>query len=139
MFEHSSFGRNLNMLQRTMDVAELRRAVIANNVANVETPDFKRSEVSFEAELGRAIASEESRPAMLGRQTHERHMDLHPTMDSSAVQPRVSLDYLTIGNNNGNNVDIEREELDALKNQMSYELMTKMVSHEFTMINMVIR
>jgi len=139
MFENSSFGRNLGILSRSMDTAELRRAVIANNVANVDTPNFKRSEVSFEAELGRAIESQRAKPPLKAYMTHEAHMPFHRPQDPMSVGPRVGLDYLTTVNNNGNNVDIEREEMDALKNQMSYEMMTSMVSHEFTMINMVIR
>jgi len=139
MFEGSSFGRNLGILSKSMNVAELRRAVIANNVSNVDTPNFKRSEVSFEAELGRAIQSENEKPALQAHMTHERHIPFHRSANALSVNPRVSLDYLTTVNNNGNNVDIETEEMNALKNQMSYEMMTAMVSHEFTMVNMVIR
>lgn len=139
MFESSSFGRSVNLLQKSLDVGELRRAVIANNVANVDTPNFKRSDVSFEAELKRAIKSENSRPAFEASVTDARHMPFHRPTDAQSVEPRVGLDYLTQMNNNGNNVDIEREELDATKNQMMYELMVSAVTHEFTMINMVIR
>lgn len=139
MFENSSFGRSINLLQKSLDVGELRRTVIANNVANVDTPNFKRSDVSFEAELKRAIRSENSRPAFEAKVSDSRHMPFHRPTDAQNVEPRVSLDYLTQVNNNGNNVDIEQEEMDATKNQMLYELMVSAVSHEFTMVNMVIR
>ncbi|MDA3849886.1 MAG: flagellar basal body rod protein FlgB [Spirochaetaceae bacterium] len=139
MFDNNSFGRNLDLLTRGMNVAGLRRGIIANNVANVDTPNFKRSEVSFEAELGRAIASENMETPMQARVSNVNHMPFQRPTDRNDVNARVGLDYLTTGKNNGNNVDIEREEMDALKNQMSYELMTSMVSHQFTMINMVIR
>ena len=41
-----------------MDVATLRRNVIANNIANANTPNFKRSDVNFESQLKRALDSE---------------------------------------------------------------------------------
>ena len=42
-----AFGKNLELLTREMDVTTLRRNVIANNIANADTPNFKRSDVNF--------------------------------------------------------------------------------------------
>jgi flagellar basal-body rod protein FlgB len=60
-------------------------------------------------------------------------------VDYRTVGPKVVLDYLTTGKNNGNNVDIEREMMNATENQMMYELMTSAVSHEFRQVNIVLR
>ncbi len=46
--------------RREMDVSVLRRNVIANNLANADTPNFKRSVVNFESQLKRALASRAS-------------------------------------------------------------------------------
>lgn len=120
-----------------MSAAALRRQVIINNLANAETPDFKRSEVSFEAELGRALARE-NLDKSIGVTTHERHIPFNRTADYRAVEPRVTLDYLTTVKNNGNNVDVERELNDSVKNQMMYELMTSVMGHQFRMVNIVL-
>ena len=45
MFLNTNFGKTVAILQRGMDVASLRREVIANNVANADTPNFKRSTI----------------------------------------------------------------------------------------------
>ena len=55
MFVENGFGRNLDIMHRLMDTAVLRHNVIANNMANSETPNFKRSEVNFEKELKRRL------------------------------------------------------------------------------------
>ena len=138
MLNDTSLGRSVDLLQRNMAVSTLRRQVIANNLTNVETPNFKRSEVSFEAELGRALASEQS-PKSIGVTTHEDHIPFRRVADYREVEPRITLDYLTTARNNGNNVEVERELMNATENQMMYELMTSAVSHQFRQVNIVLR
>lgn len=138
MFLNTNFGRTVDILHRSMDVAMMRRNIISNNIANADTPNFKRSVLNFESELKRAINSErkETFPAKL---THQKHVPFHRPVDYRTVKPRRILDYLTTSDNNGNNVDIEEEMMNALHNQLSYDLMTRAVSNQFTQINMVLR
>ena len=138
MLTDTSFGRSVDLLQRSMAASTLRRQLIANNLANAETPNFKRSDLSFEAELGRALASEKQ-PRSIGVTTHENHIPFDRVTDYRSVNPRVSLDYLTTAKNNGNNVDVEHEVMQAAENQMMYELMTGVVSHQFRQVNIVLR
>jgi flagellar basal-body rod protein FlgB len=138
MFLHTDFGRSVDILHRSMDVAVMRRNIISNNIANADTPNFKRSVLNFESELKRAIESERKKvfPAKL---TNQKHIPFHRPVDYRTVKPRRGLDYLTTADNNGNNVDIEEEMMNALHNQLSYNLMTRAVSNQFTRINMVLR
>ncbi|MDR0690236.1 MAG: flagellar basal body protein, partial [Spirochaetaceae bacterium] len=46
----NNFSKTVDMIHRAMDVNLLRRSVIANNLANAEVPNFKRSDVNFESE-----------------------------------------------------------------------------------------
>jgi flagellar basal-body rod protein FlgB len=133
-----AFGKSLDILKRSMDVSLLRREVIANNIANGDTPEFKRTEVTFESELKRALDSEKRArfPVLL---TDPRHIDPFEVTDYRTVQPRTVLDYLTTSKNNGNNVDIEEEGMLALQNQLLYETLTSIVSSEFARVNMVLR
>lgn len=137
MISTNSFNRSIDLLNRSLSVAELRRQVIANNVANAETPNFKRSEVNFEAELARALISESAAPS-IGITSHVRHIPFDQPKDYTAVVPRIALDYLTTVKNNGNNVDMEREMNDAVKNQMMYELTSSVMNHQFRMVNIVL-
>lgn len=135
---NTSFAKTIDILQRNMATASLRRQVIANNIANAETPDFKRSYVNFEAELSRALASEKL-DTPIGVLTHERHIPFRKTIDYRDVRPKLVLDYLTAAKNNGNNVDIERELMQATENQMLYELMSNAVGFQFDQIDIVLR
>ena len=56
----NSFTRSVDLLHRAMDVSSLRYNVTANNLANAEVPNFKRTSVNFESELKRALESEEN-------------------------------------------------------------------------------
>lgn len=140
MFSNSSFGKTMDILQKSMDVSLLRRDVIANNMANAETPNFKRSEVSFESELKRVLASE-GKSSFQHKLIHEKHFEFMANKSEktySDVQSRVDLDYLSTVKNNGNNVDAEEELMKSTQNEMMYSLMTEAVSHQFRSINMVI-
>ena len=138
MFFTGSFSKNIDMLNKSMDVSLLRRNVMSNNIANSDTPNFKRTQVNFEAELKRALDSENVRPfpAIL---TREKHISFHQPKNWRDVQPRRVLDYLTTAKNNGNNVDIEVEMMGILSNQLMYQTMAQVIQNEFGRVNLVLR
>ncbi len=139
MFEGTSLGRQIDILHRTMDVSMLRQNVIANNIANANTPNFKRTEVNFESRLAYALESSERQPRFRERLTNERHIPFHRTLDYRDVRPRRVLDFTTTAKNNGNNVDIEVESMNLLNNQLAYQMMTRSVADSFARINLVLR
>ncbi|MFW6365833.1 MAG: flagellar basal body rod protein FlgB [Spirochaetota bacterium] len=141
MFENSHMMKTNYLLERSLDVESLRRKVIANNIANVDVPHFKRSEVNFESQLKRVIEQNEhlaqnEYPAVL---TDKRHIPFTERLDVHGVGPRVNLDYSTSYRNDGNNVDIEREMVDASKNLMRYNASIAALSHNFKVMKMVMR
>ena len=138
MFINNSYGRVVDILHRTMDVSMLRRSVIADNISNSDTPNFKRSNVNFEAQPKRAFDSQ-TKPALEAKMTNEKHIPFYQPVDYRSVGPRRVLDYLTQSKSNGNNVDIEEEMMLALKNQLNYQLLTQAISNQFNQINMVLR
>jgi flagellar basal-body rod protein FlgB len=133
-----AFGKNLDILKREMDVSVLRQNVISNNIANSDTPNFKRSVVNFESQLKRALDSEKVVP-FAQFLTNERHIAFDKPMDWRTVAPRRVLDYLTEAKNNGNNVDIEEEGMNALTNQLLYTTLAQVVSSEIQRVNIVLR
>jgi len=138
MFLNNSFGRVVDILHRSLDVSMLRRNVIADNLANGDTPNFKKSIVNFESELKRAFQSQK-KPRLELLMTNEKHIPAYKPIDYRTVGPRRVLDYLTQTDANGNNVDIEEESVHMLKNQLNYQLLSQVVSNQFTQISMVTR
>lgn len=132
----NSFTRSVDLLQREMDVTSLRYQVSANNLANSEVPNFKRSFVNFESELKRALESEEkSKNSFKLTTTDERHIQINVPYDYRDTQPRRVVDYTTTAKANGNNVDAETEANSILQIQMQYRMLTQLVSFEFDQLN----
>jgi flagellar basal-body rod protein FlgB len=140
MFFTGSFGKNLDILWKTMDASMLRNNVMSNNIANSDTPNFKRTDVNFEAQLKRALDSEKGKssefPAFL---TDEKHIPFYEPLDYSDVKPKRVLDYLTTSKNNGNNVDIETETMGMLQNQLMYQTLSQAVAVKFANVQSVLR
>lgn len=140
MFETSGMMGTNYLLERSLDAESLRKKVIADNIANVDVPHFKRREVNFESELNRALQEKaknsEKLPAIM---TDERHIPFFIEKDIRSVEPRVNLDYNTSYRNDGNNVDIEKEMVDSSKNMMRYNALVSGLNHNYKMIKMVIK
>ncbi|MFW5710548.1 MAG: flagellar basal body rod protein FlgB [Spirochaetia bacterium] len=138
MFLNNSFGKTLDILHRTMDVSMLRHQVSADNIANADTPNFKRSTVNFESELKRALDSEKVQKPQ-AHLTHPKHIPFDRTQNYREVRPRRTLDYLSKTDNNGNNVNLEEESMLLLQNQLRYNLLTRSVADQFNRVNIVLR
>jgi flagellar basal-body rod protein FlgB len=139
MFIGNSFGKTIDIMHRSMDVSLLRRNVIADNIANSDTPHFKRAEVNFETALKNALASEGPSGKLQARMTDSRHISFERPTDYRTVRPRKRLDYLTTSKNNGNNVDIEQESMNAMHNQLMYQMMSQVVNSHYGQISLVLR
>jgi flagellar basal-body rod protein FlgB len=135
----TSFARTVDLLHRALDAQTVRRDIIANNIANSGVPNFKRSELTFESELKRALDREAQRPVLELTQTDPRHISNVPESDYQKVRPRRVLDYTSTSNNNGNNVDPEQEFMRALENQLMYNLLAESESFQFNQVNLVLR
>jgi len=135
----NSFSKTVDLLHRAISATTVRRSVIANNVANANVPNFKRSVVNFESELKRVLDSEKQKPALELTQTNPMHFSNYRERDYRDVQIRRVLDYTSSYNNNGNNVDPEQEFSAAVTNQMAFNLLAQAVSFEFNQVNQVLR
>jgi len=139
MLVNNNFSKTIDLLHRGMSVASLRQSVIANNLANADVPNFKRTDVNFESELKRALDTEKYKPALELTLTNPKHIPDWEPRDYRDVKPRRVLDYVSQSDNNGNNVDQEEEFNLLLKNQLRYMLMAQMATYEYSQVNMVLR
>jgi len=135
----NTFAKTVDLMHRALDVNVVRRQVIANNLANADVPNFKRSVVNFESEIKKVLDSENQRPALELKMTNEKHIPNFKERDYRDVQIRRVLDYTSTYNNNGNNVDPEQEIVLQTENQMAYILYAQAVNFEFSQLNRVLR
>ena len=112
----------LHALTRKLDVSALRQKVTANNLANLNTPGYKRSYVTFSEEL---LQAKRSLPLS---QTNPRHL---PGINN-APEPEVRTEQPTSRRSDGNNVDNDEEMLNLVTNQLRYNALVQQVSDRYS-------
>ena len=128
---NTEIGKTLDIIQRELSTITYRQNVIANNIANQDTPNFKRSTVNFETHLKEALQSEKHVPEIVAAKTHKGHVDFFDPIDYRSVTPRRVLDWQTQADNNGNNVDIDVEAVEQIKWTQMFQLLSKSMSESF--------
>ena len=112
----------INVLDRAADAAWQRNEAISNNIANVDTPGYKRQDVAFESVLQQA----------LGNNRYESMDDKVANVDLSRLRGRAYLDYANYSYRlDGNNVDIENENVMLAENQLKYQGLISSINQEF--------
>lgn len=120
----------MQWLPQALDATALRQKLIADNVANVDTPGYHRQDVRFEDIFAQALAQ----PAPLaGFRTDPRHFVIGPP-PLSQVRPETAVDNQTVYSTNGNNVDMDREMTELAANQTEYLTLLQDVNLQFAML-----
>ena len=125
--------RNMRFLEKALDGSARRHEVMTNNIANVDTPNFKRSDIPFEEELKRAM---ESSSTISVQTTNPKHMSLQSSDEPSFVV--VQSNDLTM-RKDGNNVDIDKEMTEMAKNNVYYNAYLQMLTSKLTMLKYAIQ
>lgn len=115
----------ISIMENALSASSLRHQVISNNIANVNTPGFKKSQVTFEDELKEAL---ESKNSILAR-THERH---YPFAGKTAISAKINNISETRMRVDGNNVDIDEEMAQMAKNNIYYNALVQKVQNYFS-------
>lgn len=120
----------INVLDRAADAAWQRNEAISNNIANVDTPGYKRQDVAFESVLQQA----------LGNNRYESMDDKVANVDLSRLRGRAYVDYANYSYRlDGNNVDIENENVMLAENQLKYQGLISSINQEFTHLKTVMK
>ncbi len=120
----------INVLDKAADASWLRNDAISNNIANADTPGYKRQDVAFESELEKALSSVK----------YSTMDDKVANLTTDRLQPRTYTDYASYSyRSDGNNVDIETENVMLAKNQIKYEGLLQSITQEFKNIKSVLK
>ncbi len=113
------FGEgNFDYLPRAMTAASMRQEVISHNIANVNTPNYRKTNVEFEDMLAREIYGDEPDGTLPMVRTHDKHLPFKPS--EFHAEPTMIEDHTTIMRVDDNNVDIDIEMATLAKNQLYY-------------------
>lgn len=102
-----------SLLKMGLDASNLRGEAISQNIANINTPNYKRKVVTFEETL----------------------------KEGSKVAPSISIEEDTASavRTDGNNVDLEVEKVNQAANSLQYNAMITLVNAKLSLANNVIR
>ena len=120
----------INVLDKAADASWLRNEAISNNIANVDTPGYKRQDVAFEVELEKALGMNRyiSMDEKVSR-INTRRLEGRPYTDYANYSYRLD----------GNNVDIENENVYLAENQLKYQGLLAGINQEFTNLQAVMK
>lgn len=119
------------VLQKSLDALWVQHDVIANNLANLDTPNFKRSVVSFQDKLHNAL--EVTPPSALWR-TNPKHFPIPQSVSLDNFKPDIRTITETIGRNDGNNVDLEMESGLLAENNLLYNSLADVTGRYMDMV-----
>lgn len=123
----------INVLKKAADGAWKRNEAISNNIANIDTPGYKRQDVSFQAELRHALKA--SKYTSLDTKVRE----LNEGNRLSHIEPRGYTDYADYSYRiDGNNVDVDNENVELASNQIVYQALVQSINSEFQDIKAVL-
>ena len=118
----------INVLEKAADASWTRNSLISNNIANVDTPGYKRKDIHFEDYLLNAVSDGESLD------------DDIADVDLDTLTATTYTDYGTVSYRlDGNNVDIDTENAELAKNQIKYYTMLDSITQEFSRLKSVIK
>ena len=124
-----------SILANATDAAWLSQRVVANNVANVNTPNFKRSEVSFQDKLQAALKGQKEGFMQV---THAKHIADTPRVSLEDIRPEVYRVRNTSLRTDGNNVDMDVEMAKLAEIQLLYRTLIDVISARQTRLRTAI-
>lgn len=128
------FGKS-SILEKSLNASWTRNDIISQNLANVDTPQYKRKDVAFEEFLNDSMG----RSRLEGTVTDKRHIAINSKGKVDNVEPELVEDNSNSSMRiDGNNVDIDSEMANLAKNQIKYNALIQMLNGSYSKIKSVI-
>ncbi|MEC3653602.1 flagellar basal body rod protein FlgB [Bacillus siamensis] len=122
------FSGTIQNLENALGRADIKQKVLTNNIANIDTPNYKAKKVSFRNLLDQETSNLEA------VKTDYRHVDFTDSGDDYSIVSSGDTSY----QQNGNNVDIDQEMTDLAENQINYQALVERMSGKFNSLKTVL-
>ncbi|ATY28247.1 flagellar basal body rod protein FlgB [Bacillus velezensis] len=122
------FSGTIQNLENALGRADIKQKVLTNNIANIDTPNYKAKKVSFRNLLDQETSNLEA------VKTDYRHVDFTGSGDDYSIVSSSDTSY----QQNGNNVDIDKEMTDLAENQINYQALVERMSGKFNSLKIVL-
>ena len=118
-----------NILDKAADASWMRENVITNNIANIDTPGYKRQDVDFESVLQKALGK--TKYSSLDKKVNQDLGKLTTTSYTDAANYSYRLDR--------NNVDENTENAELASESLRYQLLTTAITNNFSRMQTVLK
>lgn len=115
----SKMSNIIDIIEAGLKCESLRQRAIANNVANLETPGYRRVSVKFKESLAKALESSGS-------------------VDLSKIEPEIYQPENTTVKSNGNDVSLEVEVGEMVKNTLRHKAYVRLLQKKYQQIDLAI-
>ncbi|WP_079529840.1 flagellar basal body rod protein FlgB [Halobacillus hunanensis] len=124
------FSETFTLLENSLNYTTEKNRAISNNIANVDTPGYKAKDVVFKHVLEGEMNSLEA------KRTNSRHI---PFSNEGNSPYKTVMKQGTTYNHNGNNVDIDKEMNELVKNQILYQALVDRMGGKFRSLENVLK
>jgi flagellar basal-body rod protein FlgB len=124
------FNNTFSTIENALNYSTLKQKVIADNIANVDTPNYKAKDVSFKTMLDESVNG-----TLSASRTNSKHIPFQQSTDNPAIMTQQNVEY----NDNGNSVDIDKEMSNLATNQIYYSALTDRINGMFSTLQTVIK
>ena len=122
--------RYINILDKAADASWKRENLIANNIANVDTPGYKRQDLDFQSVLKSELSN--YKYTSLDKKVNAVQLgNLNPEIYTDQAGYSYRLD--------GNNVDYDIEQVELASEQIKYQALTASITAEFEQLRTVLK
>ena len=122
----------VNLLKSAADASWTREEVLTNNIANVDTPNYKRQDVEFSSYLANALQRSGKNSASLTQRVNNvnyNDLAIRTYTDNSTLSYRTD----------GNNVDLSTENVELASEQINYNALIDSMNNEFSRFKAVLK
>ncbi|MBF4499935.1 flagellar basal body rod protein FlgB [Savagea sp. SN6] len=123
------FSSTIQNLEKGLDYAALTQKTIAQNIANVDTPNYKSKAVSFQD-----VFNEAKTKQLEAYRTDERHIPFARSGELSSIRT-----YMKAYRHTGNGVDMDKEQANMAENQIYYNALIDRLNGKFNSLQQVIK
>lgn len=123
-------------LEKALNASWMRNEVLTNNIANANTPNFKRQDVSFDE-----VLSNIEGPAIPMRETgsgNKKFLPVNERAIMASMEPKIVQDKTTRTRKDGNNIDEDVEMAELSKNTIKFNGLIQIISGEYNKLKSAI-
>lgn len=124
------FGSTISTLERGLDFSSTKGKAISQNIANVDTPNYKTKNVSF-----KEVFENERANSLKAYRTDSRHIEFEGSSTNSGVYNFSNFR----SRHDGNGVDMDKEQTDLATNQIYYNAVVDRLNGKFSTLQNVIK